>query len=187
MQNDRWRQLEYKIGKTGQESCLNHICQVMFDQPVLLPVGWHKVLFHQSVDCKFSRQDSWRPSFCVDLRKYNKFPRNVLEIHIRQLKFATKARHVHGQKKLIQAAWSQPGVQTRPRLHLIGDPASQSCTLAHEFISSDRSSYSDSVLLLVRGKGNFFRFWAFMPIYLVFLFENWMQIDNNWPWGPWWL
>ena len=30
-------------------------------------------------------------------------------------------------------------------------------------VSSDRSSYSDSVLLLVR-QGNFFRFWAFMPI-----------------------
>ena len=30
--------------------------------------------------------------------------------------------------------------------------------------------------------GNFFRFWAFLPIYLVFLFENWIQIDNNWPW-----
>ena len=58
----------------------------------------------------------------------------------------------------------------------------------HSFtvVSSDRSSYSESVLLLVR-KGNFFRFWAFLPIYLVFLFENWMQIDNNWPWGPWWL
>ena len=27
--------------------------KVMFDQPV----GWQKVLFHQSVDCKFSRQE----------------------------------------------------------------------------------------------------------------------------------
>ena len=36
-------------------------------------------------------------------------------------------------------------------------------------------------------QGHFLRFWAFLPIYLVFLFENWMQIDNNWPWGPWWL
>ena len=35
--------------------------------------------------------------------------------------------------------------------------------------------------------GHFLRFLAFLPIYLVFLFENWMQIDNNWPWGPWWL
>jgi len=49
--------------------------------------------------------------------------------------------------------------------------------------SSDRSSYSDSVLLLVMA-GNFFRFWAFLPIYLVFLFENWMQVDNNWPLDP---
>ena len=56
------------------------------------------------------------------------------------------------------------------------------------FVSSDRSSYSDSGLLYnVRSSGHFLRFRAFLPIYLVFLFENWMQIDNNWPWGPWWL
>ena len=36
-------------------------------------------------------------------------------------------------------------------------------------------------------RSHFLRFRAFLPIYLVFLFENWMQIDNNWPWGPWWL
>ena len=35
---------------------------VMFDQPV----GWQKVLSHQSVDYKFSRS-----SFCGDLLKYN--------------------------------------------------------------------------------------------------------------------
>ena len=40
---------------------------VMFDQPV----GWQKVLFHQSVDCIFSRQDSWRSSFCIDFLKHN--------------------------------------------------------------------------------------------------------------------
>ena len=28
----------------------------------------------------------------------------------------------------------------------------------------------------------FLRFWAFLPIHLVYLFENWMQINNNWPW-----
>ena len=53
-------------------------------------------------------------------------------------------------------------------------------------VSSDRSSYSDSGLLY-NVRGHFLRFRAFLPIYLVFLFENWMQIDNNWPWGPWWL
>ena len=46
--------------------------------------------------------------------------------------------------------------------------------------SSDRSSYSDGGLLyMIR---HFLKFWAFLPIYLVFLFENWMQIDYNWPW-----
>ena len=39
----------------------------------------------------------------------------------------------------------------------------------------------------IRSAGHFLRFRAFLPLYLVFLFENWMQIDNNWPWGPWWL
>ena len=42
-------------------------------------------------------------------------------------------------------------------------------------VSSDRSSYSDSGLLYnVRSSssGHFLRFRAFLPIYLVFLFEN---------------
>ena len=56
-----------------------------------------------------------------------------------------------------------------------------------DFVRSDRSSYSDSVLGEIRARPNFLRFWAFLPIYLVFLFENWMQIDNNLLWGPWWL
>ena len=55
-------------------------------------------------------------------------------------------------------------------------------------VSSDRSSYKDSGLLYnVRSASHFLRFQAFLPIYLVFLYENWIQIDNNWPWGPWWL
>ena len=41
-------------------------------------------------------------------------------------------------------------------------------------ISSDRSSYSDSVLVEIRA--NFLRFWTFLPKYKVFLFEIWMQI-----------
>ena len=59
----------------------------------------------------------------------------------------------------------------------------KNCSPVCIFISSDRSSYSDSGLLYVCSKGHFLRFWAFLPKYLVFLFENWMQIDNNWPWG----
>ena len=54
-------------------------------------------------------------------------------------------------------------------------------------ISSDRSSYSDSGLYysVCSSSRHFLRFRAFLPTYLVFRFENWMQIDNNWPWGPW--
>ena len=44
-------------------------------------------------------------------------------------------------------------------------------------ISSDRSSYSGGGLLYVRS--HFLRFRAFLPIYLVFLFKNGMQINNN--------
>ena len=56
------------------------------------------------------------------------------------------------------------------------------------FISSDRSSYSDSGLLYINvRKGHFLKFWAFLPIYLVFLFANWMKIDNNWPWTSFYL
>ena len=54
--------------------------------------------------------------------------------------------------------------------------------LVGAFITSDRSSYSDSGLLYVRSGscgGHFLRFRAFLPIYFVFLFENGMQIDNN--------
>ena len=61
---------------------------------------------------------------------------------------------------------------------------------------TDRSSYSDSGLLLARTvafivtvvcyiyivRSHFLKFQAFLPIYLVFLFAYWMQIDNNWPW-----
>ena len=46
------------------------------------------------------------------------------------------------------------------------------------FISSDRSSYIDSVLVEIRGNQ------LFKYIYIVFLFEDWMQID--WPWWQWW-
>ena len=44
------------------------------------------------------------------------------------------------------------------------------------FVSSDRSSYSDSVLLEVCGSSHFLRFQAFLPIYIVFLFENLMTL-----------
>ena len=47
------------------------------------------------------------------------------------------------------------------------------------FVSSDRSSYSDGGLIYI-DTVTFLRFWAFLPIHLVFLFENWMHIDNNW-------
>ena len=47
--------------------------------------------------------------------------------------------------------------------------------------SSDRSSYSDGGLFCIY-IGPRSHFHAFMPIHLVFLFENWMQINNNWPW-----
>ena len=46
--------------------------------------------------------------------------------------------------------------------------------ILNTFISSDRSSYSDSVLVEIRA--NFLRFWAFLPIYIVFLFEILTQI-----------
>ena len=29
--------------------------------------------------------------------------------------------------------------------------------------------------------GHFLKFRAFLPLYLVFLFENWLHFDNNWP------
>ena len=44
--------------------------------------------------------------------------------------------------------------------------------------SSDRSFYSDSVLVEIRS-ANFLRFWAFLTICIVFLFQTWMQIDND--------
>ena len=50
-----------------------------------------------------------------------------------------------------------------------------------KFASSDRSSYSDSVLLDI-DTAAFWDFEHFCQYILFFLFENWMQIDNNWPW-----
>ena len=45
-------------GRAGQkifkDDYITEYIQVMFDQPV----GWQTILFHQSVDCIFSRQDS---------------------------------------------------------------------------------------------------------------------------------
>ena len=38
------------------------------------------------------------------------------------------------------------------------------------------------VIVCYYRSGYFLKFWVFLPIHLVFLFENWMQIDNNWPW-----
>ena len=37
-------------------------------------------------------------------------------------------------------------------------------------------------VVFYRSAGHFLKFQAFLPIYLVFLFAYWMQIDNNWPW-----
>ena len=50
----------------------------------------------------------------------------------------------------------------------------------HNIVSSDRSSYSDSVLLLV---WQLFKILSISANMLFFLLENWMQIDNNWPWA----